>query len=316
VSPVAASFAVTPGEPDRLDRILTSRYPAIGRRRWSRAIADRQVRVDGRVARKGDRVAPGARIDVLVMPALGQDLAPVPSAESPLVVLHEEERLVVVAKPPGLASHPLVANETGTLANLLVARYPECADAAIDAREGGLVHRLDRGTSGVIMAARDRAMWLALRQAFHERRVHKTYLALVTGATGGGHIEQPLAVRGRRAVVAGYGEPGALDAETEWTRLDQADGLTLVQVSAETGRLHQVRAHLAWAGFPLIGDALYGGPEIIEGPGGPIVISMPWLHAHRLAFDHPDGGRREIAAPLPIDRAALVALFGLASPDG
>ncbi len=126
--------------------------------------------VDGARARKGDRVAAGARVTLREQPAVGDALAPAAQPELPLDVLHLDATLVAVCKPAGPPSHPLRAGETGTLANALVARFPECAGAGRDPREAGLVHRLDRGTSGVLVAARDPGTWQSLRLRLHRRR--------------------------------------------------------------------------------------------------------------------------------------------------
>jgi 23S rRNA pseudouridine1911/1915/1917 synthase len=148
-------FQVAADEGGRLDRILTSRFPGVGRRRWAELFAAGWVRIDGVQAKKGDRVAPGAEVTVRAAPPVGGELAPVPEIDLPLDLIHQDARLVALAKPAGQPSHPLRPGETGTLANALVARFPECAAVGRDAREAGLVHRLDRGTSGAIVAARD-----------------------------------------------------------------------------------------------------------------------------------------------------------------
>lgn len=312
-------FVVGPGEGGRLDRVLAARYPGVGRRRWARLLADGEVKVGGRVARKGDRVAPGDAVDLAREPAVGAELAPVAQPELPLAVLHQDELVVAVDKPAGMPSHPLAAGETGTVANALVARFPGCAGAGADPREAGLVHRLDRGTSGVLLAARTPDAWHALRDGFRRGRASKRYLALVAGAAGDGASDAALVQRGRRAVVAREdSQPGALAAATTWrARGTAAAGpgrvVTLVEVQIATGRMHQVRAHLAAAGHPLVGDALYGGPVELQLAGRePLRLSLPFLHAAALEVDHPAGtGRLALEAPLPPERAALLARLGL-----
>lgn len=304
-------FTVAADEVGRLDAVLCRRFPAIGRRRWARAIADGSVEVDGRMAKKGHRVTAGTQVAVRSMPAVGLALAPVAEPDSELAILHEDPRIVVVDKPAGVASHPLVAGESGTLANALVARYPECAAAALEAREGGLAHRLDRGTSGVLICARDREAWTALRTAFRQGAVHKSYLALVAGRASNGSSEASLVPRGRRTVIAHLDQPGALDARTEWTVLDRSDHCSLLRARAESGRMHQIRAHLADAGYPLIGDPLYRGPATVLAGSHAIPVAMPFLHAESISFPHPDGQEVTVQTPLPGDRAALVARLGL-----
>jgi 23S rRNA pseudouridine1911/1915/1917 synthase len=297
------SFTVAAGEGGRLDLLLAARFPSVGRRRWGELFAAGWVEVDGRRARKGDRVTPGARVSLTGAPPAGDALAPDPAPDDPLDVLHVDPRVVAIAKPAGVPSHPLRAGERGTAANALVARFPECAAAGRDAREAGLVHRLDRGTSGVLVAARDAAAWRALRAGLSSGGADKRYLALVAGHADPGASDTPLCQRGRRAYLARPGDRGALPAETAWEPVSHAGGLTLVRAHATTGRMHQVRAHLAAAGHPLAGDPLYGGPDD--------VCDLPFLHAESIDLPHPDGGRLRVAAALPADRAALLARLGL-----
>jgi 23S rRNA pseudouridine1911/1915/1917 synthase len=206
---------------------------------------------------------------------------------------------VVVNKAPGPPTHPLHPDELGTIANAIVARWPMCAAAADAPREGGAAHRLDAGTSGALVFAKDRAAWQALRAAFHEGRVEKDYLALVEGEVARpGEVDLPIVQRGARAVVVVDAE-GALPATTRYTPERRFAGFTLLRCHAETGRMHQVRVHLAFAGTPIVGDATYG--SVRAGLVG------HFLHAARLRLPHPDGRVLTIEAPLPADRAALLA---------
>ena len=301
------SFIVGADEAGRLDRVLVARFPGIGRRRWAALFADGGVAVDGARARKGDRVAAGARVTLREPPASGDALAPLSEPDLALEILHVDERLVAIGKPAGVPSLPLRAGETGTAANALVARFPECAGLGRDPREAGLVHRLDRGTSGVLVAARDAETWQSLRRAFSDGDVDKHYLALAVGAVADGSTDAPLRAAGHRAALARADERGSLPAFTSWRAIAAGPGVTLLAVAAATGRMHQVRAHLAARGAPLVGDPLYGGPTELILDGERLAVPLPFLHADRLTLPGP----LEIRAPLPAERTALLSRLGI-----
>ncbi len=291
------------GEPrDRLDRAL-SRLFGVSRGRAMEWIAEDRVRVDGRRAAKGAQVGPGARVSVRRPPPE----APAPQPELPLRIVHADGHVVVADKPAGMPSHPLKPGETGTAANALVGRFPELASVGPAPREGGLVHRLDTDTSGLLLAARTDAAHALLRAQFAARTVEKGYLALVAGELhAGGEIDVPLAHDPHDArKVRAASDPEwaeaheARPASTRFTPALRRAGFTLVDVEIATGVLHQIRAHLAFIGHPLAGDALYGGPEL---PG----LSRHFLHAARLAFAHPDGSRPRFDSPLPEDLASVL----------
>lgn len=292
------SVRVIADAPGRLDAVLRRAFPDAPRRELLGLIADGKVRVDGARARKGTRVAAGAAIELVEAPPSPADLRPAPDAGAPLDVVVETPQLVIVAKPAGVPSHPLRPGERATLANAIVARYPECADAGADPREGGLVHRLDTGTTGAIAAARDRATWEAARAAFRDRAVRKDYLALVAARVSHpGECEEPIAHAGRRARVAYTVD--ALPAHTSWTVSARAGDYSLLSCRAHTGRMHQIRVHLAHAGMPIVGDELYGGPPA----PGPLVGHF--LHAAHLALLGVDA-----TAPLPAARLDLLRQLG------
>lgn len=276
----------------RVDRFVAARL-GISRHAVWRLLERGAVRVGGKRARKGQRLTPGDRVSLSEPVPSADDLRPLPEPQAPLVVLREEPDLIFISKPPGQPSHPLRPGELGTTANALVARHPECAVASEDPREGGLVHRLDTGTSGVLVAARSREAWQATRDEFRGGRVKKEYVALVAGAPSldQGAIEAPLATRGKRSVV----DPLGREARTEWRVEERLGPHTLLRLTTSTGRMHQVRAHLAHAELPIVGDALYGGPPEAELVGH-------FLHAERLTLRG-----IEVSAPLPDDRLALLA---------
>ena len=264
-------------------------------------IAEGRVRIDGKRAPKGAPVSPGARISV-DRPPPDQ---PVPQPDLPIRIVHADAFVVVADKPAGMPSHPLKPGEKGTAANALVGRFPELASVGPQLREGGLVHRLDTDTSGLLLAARTEAAYAMLRAQFTARSVEKGYLALAQGEIhAGGEIALPLAHDGPRMTAISdpeYAEAhGARPAVTRFTPVERRGGFTLLEIEIPTGVMHQIRAHLAFIGHPLAGDALYGGP-LLQG------LDRHFLHAARLAFAHPDGSRARYESALPAD---LTAAFG------
>lgn len=239
---------------------------------------DGAVKLNGRRAKKGVMIARGDTLEVEV-PETPQTDGAAPDTDFPLRTLHVDEALVFVDKPAGVPSQPLKPGELGTIANALIAKFPEMAGVGDDPREAGLCHRLDVETSGVLLAARTRAAWEAMRAAFSdERAVTKKYLALVKGPLADeGVIEVPLEHAGDHVVPSvESGRP----AVTEFSVRARQGSYALVDVKLITGVLHQVRAHLASVGAPIVGDTLYGGAEE---PG----LSRFFLHAVSLAVVHP-----------------------------
>jgi len=300
----------------RLDRALADAL-GLGRAPVKRAFQLGEVRVRGRRARPADPAEPGAPVTIELEGPAGP---PAPDPRARLAVLLEAPRFVVVEKPAGVAVHPLAPGEGGTLANAVVARYPECAGASPEPREGGAVQRLDLETSGCVLFARDREAWDLFHAQLSTRGVEKVYLALAAGRiTAGGACSVPLAQRGGRAVPA----PDLLaeerlrakglrarPAETRFEVVERFERHTLLRVRITTGVMHQIRAHLAFLGHPVAGDALYGGVAAAL-PG----LGRHFLHATRLGFDAPDGGGRVIAeSPLPADLEAVRAGLAAETP--
>ena len=299
----ALAFTATAADAGRIDHALARRFPGAGRRRLSELFARGAVRLDGKLARKGDRVEVGAKVELAEAPTRRDDLhvVPDPDAGARLAVLWTSADAVAVSKPAGMPSQPLRPGELGTAASGLVALYPECASASDDPRDGGLVHRLDIGTSGVLVAARTRAAWQRLRAAFTASRVEKRYLALTSARPRASRCDAALTQRGARAVVD---EADGLPASTEVAVLASTDAHHLVACTARTGRMHQVRIHLAHLGAPIAGDTNYGGSPV---PG----LDGFFLHAWSLKVD---GDGLEVTAPLPADRVALLERLGLPPP--
>ena len=288
-------------EPERLDKVV-ARLFEVSRARAMDWIAEGRVKVNGLRGPKAQMVPPGARVAVEMPPSD----APVPQPDLPVRVVHADAQVVVIDKPAGMPSHPLKPGELGTAANALVARFPELAGIG-PAREGGLVHRLDTDTSGLLLAARTEAAHANLRAQFTARTIEKGYLALVAGELhAGGEIDLPLAHDPRdprRVRAASDPEWAALhDARPALTRfspLERRGGFTLLDIEIATGVLHQIRAHLAFIGHPLAGDSLYEGPPLAG-------LQRHFLHASRLGFAHPEGTRARFESPLPPDLRAIL----------
>lgn len=282
----------------RLDRFLAAHTGARTRRQTAAIIAAGAVRVNGRAARKGDRLQRGDVVEI--DPCAHGDERPPAEPDLALRILVEDDAVIAVDKPAGLPSVALTSHDRGTVANFLVAHAPETATAGHSPLEAGLAHRLDTGTSGVLLAARSAAAWCALRAQFTQRTVRKHYLAWVDGdvATAGVRRE-PIAHHPRRpsamVVCPDPARARALRARPALTRyrpLARRGHATLLAVEISTGVRHQIRVHLAHAGHPVCGDSLYGGSA------APRLM----LHAAALTLRHPiDGRPLSINSPPPGD---------------
>ncbi|HEX4450613.1 MAG TPA: RluA family pseudouridine synthase [Kofleriaceae bacterium] len=281
---------------DRADKALAKHFPEAGRRQLGELFDAGEVRVNGKRAKKGDRVVAGDVIELAREPVWGDALRPVADPSVALEILLETPELVAINKPAGVPSQPLRAGELGTIANGLVARFPECAAIGDDTRDGGLVHRLDIGTSGVLVAARSEASYRALRDAFGTGAVAKTYLAICDALPVSRDCEEPLAQRGDHVVVD---HTDGLSAHTTFSIERAGSQYALVRCTATTGRMHQVRAHLAHVGAPITGDALYKGLPLDGFDGF-------FLHAATL-----DVAGHRIEAPLPARFVEALAAVGL-----
>ncbi len=301
----ARSWEAGPSEAGKRLDLFVGEALGLSRARLKRLFEEGAVQVGGRPARKGQLVRAGDRVEVAFEEEARGAVA---DAQMELRILRAEGPLVFVDKPAGVPSHPLRPGETGTVANALVARFPECAAASEDPREGGLCHRLDVETSGVLVAARTREAWRAVREAFGTRDVDKRYVALVRGPLAdAATIDLPLRHDPRHPdrVEPALGLEGAREAVSEFEVKGRKGDYALVEVKILTGVLHQVRAHLSAIGAPIVGDALYGGPAE---PG----LSRFFLHAARLELAEPETRRRVRAeSPLPRELAEVLARHGL-----
>jgi 23S rRNA pseudouridine1911/1915/1917 synthase len=311
VSPIDRWRVPAEAAGDRLDRYLAEHYET-PRNRVQAWIREGRVEVAGAAARASQRLSAGE--EVACEPRAIQQPADLRPEEGALEILHEDPSLVVVAKPAGLVVHPGAGRESGTLVHRLLARYPEIAQVGGPGRPG-IVHRLDRDTTGVLLVARTDAAYQALSAAFAERRIEKSYQAIAYGAPrpASGVLDGPIARHPRRrkemAVVAS-GRP----ARTLYETLASASGLALLHLGLETGRTHQIRVHLKAAGHPLVGDPVYGEARWkgLTGAarGAAQAFPRPALHAWRIAFEHPRPAPASVdwvsyEAPIPEDLREL-----------
>jgi 23S rRNA pseudouridine1911/1915/1917 synthase len=266
----------------RLDVVLARELGVS--RGWVRKLLDAgQVRLDGRPAAKGTLLRAGDRIEVAEFAR--PEAAPLPNPDLSVRVLLERAGWLAVDKPAGLAVHPLRPDETGTVLNALVARHPEIAGVGEGGLRSGVVHRLDPGTSGVLLFATTDDAWQAARRAFAEQRVEKRYLARVHGRFAEAReLRIRLESRGDHVRVV---TEGGREAHSEIRPLESADDQSLVEVRIRTGVRHQIRAALAYLGHPVIGDSRYGSP---------LVRPRHSLHASVLAI-----ADFRAEAPLPAD---------------
>ncbi|MCG6920058.1 MAG: RluA family pseudouridine synthase [Acidobacteria bacterium] len=289
----------------RLDVWLARRLPSLSRARLQALIGEGLVLVDGAASRPAERLRPGQTVDVRVPPP--EPATPEPE-DIPLSIVHEDADLLVVDKPAGIVVHPGAGARTGTLVNALLRHIRDLSGIGGILRPG-IVHRLDRGTSGLLVVAKNDQTHRALVAQFSSRRVEKEYLALVHGAPRARKGEIVAAI-GRHPVdrkKMTVNPPRAREARSTWDLEEAFDGASLLRVRIHTGRTHQIRVHLASIGHPVVGDATYGGtrtPSSRRAAARDILRSLerPALHAARLAFTHPSRGERvEFVAPLPAD---------------
>ena len=291
---------------ERLDRFIRRNAEGVDLTGLREAIADGHVLLNSRRAAKGAKLRAGDVVDARDLPE-PSDRRIKPDATAPLEVVREEALWVACAKPAAMPTHPLRPDETGTLANAMVAHWPEIADFGDPPLMGGILHRLDTDTSGIVLAARTPEAYTNLRAQFAAREVVKTYLALVSGK-----VEKPGLLRdelvhatvhpcrmGDASRVRTDERP--MRAETAYRPLSRHGEYTLLEVTIRTGVTHQIRCQLSLAGLPLVGDALYGGPRV----GG---LSRHFLHASAIAFRDPATGRPvEVRIPLSPELADFIA---------
>lgn len=300
-------ITLTASRTDRLDKVITGLIPTLSRSAAQRLIAQGRVKVEG-CARDADfRVRIGQTIAVTLPPALPEQLQ---AEQIDLSIVYEDASVIVINKPAGMVVHPAPGNPNRTVVNAVLAHAPEVINVG-DARRPGIVHRLDKETSGLMLIARHQEALLALQAQFKARTIRKTYLALCVGrfAENQGVVDQPIArhptKRRQMAIV-----PGGRPSVTYYTvkeRFVASDGApyTLARAHPLTGRTHQLRVHFAALGHPIVGDALYGSRRDRLTRA---LKPRQMLHASELIFISPATGREIRAyAPLPDDISAVLA---------
>lgn len=291
---------------ERLDRALARMFPEYSRTRLKDWITRGLVTVDGRAMRPRDTLAGGEA--VLLRPRSEPAVTSRPE-EIALDVVHEDADVLVVNKPPGLVVHPGAGNPGGTLMNGLLHHAPE----VVDLPRAGIVHRLDKDTSGLLLVGKNLHAHTALVRQMSGREIERRYLAVCTGVlTGGGTIDAPIGrhrVDRLRMSVRDDGKP----AVTHYRVLERFAAHTYISVQLESGRTHQIRVHFAWKRYPVLGDPLYGGRLALPAGAGERLQDVlrsfrrQALHAARLEFNHPRAGSRVVAeAPLPKDFTELL----------
>jgi 23S rRNA pseudouridine1911/1915/1917 synthase len=320
----------------RLD-VFLARAAGLTRAQAQRLIAGGHALVEGRAGKASQALRPGQRITLALPPPAPSALTPEPL---PLDIVHEDDDLLVVNKPPGLVVHPAAGHRQGTLANALLYHRPQLRGVGA-AERPGIVHRLDKDTSGLLLVAKTPAIHAALAAQFESREVEKRYLALVHGVPRRetGTIDAAVGRHESDRKRMGVRTRKGRQAVTLYRTVERLGDYALVELTPKTGRTHQLRVHLAHLGHPVLGDPVYGGRRERarrQGPGaggrgpgkeradvldsglgtrdsGPVERQM--LHAWRLAFRHPrTGARLEIEAPIPPDFAAALAALRAPSP--
>jgi len=276
---------------ERLDKYIARKRPELSRSHIQKLIIEGNIKVSGRVVKTSYKTVIGDELDITVPPETAGSLKP---EDIPLDIIYENEDLILVNKQPGMTTHPAPGHPDHTLINAILCYFPNLPQVE-DRLRPGIVHRLDKDTSGLLLIAKNRKSLADLSQQFKERLVKKVYLVLVKGhlKPDSGAIEAPIgrdpANRKKMAVVS-----SGREAQTEYKVIKYLNGYTLLEVILKTGRTHQIRVHLAAIGFPVVGDSTYG----VKSPH----LNRQFVHAHKLKFKLPSSGEyRQFTAELPDD---------------
>lgn len=292
----------------RLDHVLAALIPEHSRARLQQWIKSGEVLVDGQPAKARNAVKGS---ETIVINAVAPAQPNYNAQEISLDLIHVDDDLIILNKPAGLVVHPAAGNYEGTLLNALLFHFPELAQVP----RAGIIHRLDKETSGLLIIARNLTAHTQLIKQMREHEIEREYIALATGhLTAGDTIDAPLARHGQQRTKMAVSENGK-PAVTHYRIIKRYGDFTLLRVNLETGRTHQIRVHLAHIKHPLVGDPLYGRLVFPKGASEELRIALrdfkrQCLHAHKLTFDHPGTGERcEFTAPLPKDFENLLKVL-------
>ncbi len=297
----------------RIDKYLQGRFSRFSRSAIQKLIKEGTITVNGKIVKPSYEILPGDTIDLLLPPQRDKEIIPEPI---PLDILYEDRYLVIVNKPANMVVHPARGYQSGTMVNAL-AYYCQNLSLGDDPVRPGVVHRLDKDTTGVIIFAKDDEAHWRLALQFERRRIHKEYLAIVEGIIelDSDRIDAPIGVhpqiRSKYSVRDIIGRP----AVTVYRVIERLKNFTFVKLQPETGRTHQLRVHMSYIKHPIVGDTMYGARKITVGElfgsdDKTPIINRFALHAHRIEFRHPITGKpMEIEAPLPEDFNNLLEIL-------
>lgn len=298
------------GAGERIDAFIAKAQPSLSRSAAARLAEEGGVRIGGRTVRKNYKVASG-EVVVIQLPDPEPDSA-LPEA-IPLDVVYEDEDIIVINKPAGMVVHPAAGNRDGTLVNALLHHCGGSLSGIGGVLRPGIVHRIDKDTSGLLVAAKNDAAHASLSAQLKERGVSRVYHAVVTGGMreDAGTVDAPLGrSSGDRKKMAVIRDPGAKSREavTHWRVLERFSGFTYVECELETGRTHQIRVHMAGIGHPLLGDTVYGGGKTKFEAQNSALICGQCLIAKKLCLTHPRTGERmSFEVPLTAEMEMLIA---------
>jgi 23S rRNA pseudouridine1911/1915/1917 synthase len=297
----------------RIDKYLQSRLPRFSRSAIQKLIKEGAITVNTHTVKPSYEINPGDKIDLILPPPESKEIL---AENIPLQVLYEDQYLVAVNKPSNMVTHPARGYQSGTLVNAMMyhCQNLSCSD---DPVRPGIVHRLDKDTTGVIVVAKDDEAHWRLAMQFERRKIHKEYLAVVEGEfeLDSDRIDAPIGVhptiRERYSVRKEIGRP----ASTVFQVIERLNGFTFVRLLPETGRTHQLRVHMSYLRHPIVSDSMYGGRKITIGDlyktdDSTLIMPRFALHAHQIEFRHPITGQDvKIQAPLPPDFQHLLEIL-------